>query len=718
MIDPLTLPEAEPPPANAFQISDLCRMLQTRLPEDQIQRVYQAYLMAAEAHDGQRRKSGEAYIYHPLAVARIVAEMNMDTSSIMAALLHDVLEDTTVTHEQMAEQFGDEITAMVEGLSKLTNLETSSKAEAQAENFSKMLVAMVNDIRVIIIKLSDRLHNMRTLGSMRLDKRRRIARETLEVYAPIAHRLGITQVQNELEDLGFAALYPGRYQVLEEAVRKARGNRTELVNQIEIRVKAMLEEMGIDAQVYGREKHIYSLYHKMRSKQLSFKEVTDMFAIRVVVKNIDCCYRALGCLHGLYKPRPNNFKDYIAIPKSNGYQSLHTVLMRGGIPIEAQIRTEEMDHNAQHGVAAHWIYKSGEESTPQHLAQQWFNNLLDMQQATGSSLEFYESVKLDLFPKEIFVFSPKGDIYRLPLNATPVDFAYLVHSDMGNRCRGVRIDRRVAALSTPLSTGQTVEIITQENAQPSPMWLDFVVTPRARNAIRHFLRNMDAERGLLFGRRLIARALGALGGNLDALDPEAINAALAFYGYKDWDALLLNVGLGNHTPSDVAARLIGEDTDPEPARQQTSPLIVDGPDGSVISMARCCMPIPGDNIQGVISSGRGVMVHRATCRNVAAHAEKRSQDWVPVQWSEHYQSEYVSVLIVEMDNRPGSLARVADTISKLTSNIENMSFSVTQDSLTMIRFTITVRNRKHLARLIRHLHRLPVVSRVRRDSHE
>lgn len=718
MIDPLTLPHAEPLPANAFQISDLCRMLQTRLSEEQVQLIYQAYLMAAEAHDGQKRKSGEAYIYHPLAVARIVAEMNMDTASIMVALLHDVLEDTVVTREQMAEQFGDEIAEMVEGLSKLTNLEVGSKAEAQAENFSKMLLAMVNDIRVIIIKLSDRLHNMRTLGSMRLDKRRRIARETLEVYAPIAHRLGITQIQNELEDLGFAALYPGRYQVLEEAVRKARGNRTELVNQIEIRVKAMLEEMGIEAEVYGREKHIYSLYHKMRSKQLSFKEVTDMFAIRVVVTDIDKCYRALGCLHGLYKPRPNSFKDYIAIPKSNGYQSLHTVMMRGGIPIEAQVRTEEMDHNAQHGVAAHWIYKSGKENTPQNLAQQWFSNLLDMQQATGSTLEFYESVKLDLFPKEIFVFSPKGDIYRLPPNATPVDFAYLVHSDIGNRCRGVRLDRRVAALSTPLTSGQTVDIITQENAQPSPMWLDFVATPRARNAIRQFLRNMDAERGLLFGRRLIARALGALGGNVDELQQEEIESALAYYGQKDWDALLLNVGLGNLTPSEVAARLIGEDTDPEPARLQTSPLMVESPDGSVISMARCCLPIPGDNIQGVISSGRGVMVHRATCRNVAARAEKRSQDWVPVQWSENYQAEYTTILIVEMDNRPGSLARVADTISKLTSNIENMSFSVTQDSLTQIRFNLTVHNRVHLARLLRHLHRLPVVAKVRRESHE
>lgn len=718
MIDPLTLPHAEPPPANAFQISDLCRMLQTRLSEEQVQLIYQAYLMAAEAHDGQKRKSGEAYIYHPLAVARIVAEMNMDTASIMVALLHDVLEDTVVTREQMAAQFGDEIAEMVEGLSKLTNLEVGSKAEAQAENFSKMLLAMVNDIRVIIIKLSDRLHNMRTLGSMRLDKRRRIARETLEVYAPIAHRLGITQIQNELEDLGFAALYPGRYQVLEEAVRKARGNRTELVNQIEIRVKAMLEEMGIEAEVYGREKHIYSLYHKMRSKQLSFKEVTDMFAIRVVVADIDKCYRALGCLHGLYKPRPNNFKDYIAIPKSNGYQSLHTVMMRGGIPIEAQIRTEEMDNNAQHGVAAHWIYKSGKENTSQNLAQQWFSNLLDMQQATGSPLEFYESVKLDLFPKEIFVFSPKGDIYRLPPNATPVDFAYLVHSDIGNRCRGVRLDRRVAALSTPLTSGQTVDIITQENAQPSPMWLDFVATPRARNAIRQFLRNMDAERGLLFGRRLIARALGALGGNVDELRPAEIDSALAYYGQKDWDALLLNVGLGNLTPSEVAARLIGEDIDPAPARLQTSPLMVESPDGSVISMARCCLPIPGDNIQGVISSGRGVMVHRATCRNVAARAEKRSQDWVPVQWSENYKAEYTTILIVEMDNRPGSLARVADTISKLTSNIENMSFSVTQDSLTQIRFNLTVHNRVHLARLLRHLHRLPVVAKVRRESHE
>lgn len=693
-------------------------MLQARLSEEQIQSIYKAYLMAAEAHDGQRRKSGEAYISHPLAVARIVAELNMDTSSIMAALLHDVLEDTSISREQMAAQFSDEIAEMVEGLSKLTNLEVGSKAEAQAENFSKMFLAMVNDIRVIIIKLSDRLHNMRTLGSMRPDKRRRIARETLDVYAPIARRLGITEIQNELEELGFSNLYPGRYQVLEEAARKARGNRSELINQIEIRVKAILEEMGIDAEVYGREKHIYSLYQKMRSKQLSFKEVTDMFAVRVVTKDVDSCYRALGCLHGLYKPRPYSFKDYISIPKSNGYQSLHTVLMRKGTPIEAQVRTEEMDNNAQHGVAAHWIYKSGEKDSPRQLAQQWFRNLLDMQQATGSTLEFYESVKLDLFPKEIFVFSPKGDIYRLPPNATPVDFAYLVHSDIGNSCRGVRIDRRIAALSTPLKTGQTVEIIAQENAQPSPMWLDYVVTPRARNAIRHYLRNMDEERGLLFGRRLISRALDALGSSVAELKTEEIDAALVFYRQKTWDSLLLAVGLGSLIPSEVAAHLIGKDTDPEPARQLSSPLIIDGTESALISMAHCCLPIPCDNIQGVISSGRGIIVHRANCPNVTARAETRSQDWVPVQWSESHLSDYSTILVIEMSNHPGALARVTDTIAKLSSNIENIRFSANQDSLTRVRFNLTVHNRKHLATLMRHLRSSTVVSKVRRESIE
>ncbi|MEM7376228.1 MAG: bifunctional (p)ppGpp synthetase/guanosine-3',5'-bis(diphosphate) 3'-pyrophosphohydrolase [Pseudomonadota bacterium] len=711
----LPLPLDTPHGEAEFHITDLCRMVESRFSGAEVQRVYQAYLLAAEAHDGQRRQSGEPYITHPLAVARIVADdMRMDAHAIMAALLHDVLEDTPVTYLQLAEQFGDEVARLVEGLSKLTNLE-GSKAEAQAENFRKMLLAMVSDIRVIVIKLADRLHNMRTLGAVGLAKRRRIARETLEVFAPIAHRLGITSIKNELEDRGFAALYPHRYNTLRAAVEKARGNRSELVSKIEIQSRAVLEEMGLNADVFGREKHLYSLFLKMRNKQMSFGDVYDMFAIRVIVDTVDDCYRALGRLHNLYKPVERSFKDHIAIPKNNGYQSLHTVMQTNtGVPVEAQIRTRDMDRMAQDGIAAHWKYKTGERDTPTH-AQEWLQQVLELQKSASDTLDFYESAKHDLVHKEIYVFSPKGRIFRLPMNATPVDFAYAVHSDIGNQCRAARVDRRMMPLSTQLSSGQTVEIYTHEFASPSPMWLDFVVTARARHAIRHYLRTMDDEKALLFGRRLIMRALAALGGALDAVSDDNLQRVLRKFNHSDLDALLLNLGIGNHIPSDIAAQLLGEDTDPAPAQQQTTPLLVDGPEGSVVSMARCCLPIPGDNIQGVISAGHGVVVHRAGCRNVLKRSRNRSSDWVPVQWSTHTTAEFTTHLWVAMRNQPGSLARVADTISRLTANIENISFSNSHDSLTDIQFTLTVRDRKHMARLIRQIRNLRVVERVRRE---
>ena len=703
-----------------IQISDLLNCLEGRLTPDQQKEVYRAYLLAAEAHDGQTRKSGEAYIFHPLAVAHIVAGMNLDLQSIISAILHDVLEDTEVTRETLVEEFGEEIASIVDGLSKLTSLEFRTPAEAQAANFRKMLLAMVDDIRVILIKLADRLHNMRTLGVMRQSKKRRIARETLDIFAPIANRLGIYSIKNELEDLGFQSLYPMRYRVLKESVRKARGNRKQLIQKVEILITAKLEEMGIASRVRGREKHLYSLYQKMRSKQLSFQEVYDMYAIRVVVDSVDECYRTLGLVHSLFKPVPGKFKDYIAIPKANGYQSLHTVIINPqGVHIETQIRSRDMDEYAETGVAAHWIYKDGGRSVAEGRTRQWMTSLIDLQQNAVTTVDFLENVKVDLFPHEIYVFSPKGDIFQLPQNSTPVDFAYAVHSQIGNTCITAKIDRRWASLSTPLVSGQTVEIITSENASPSPLWLNFVVTGKARAAIRHYLKNLDQDRASKFGRRLIDRALGRYAKNIEDISQDSINRLLDEFQFDNLDELYVDVGLGNHVPSLVASRLMnradpeGEDDAPNPTTE-SGPLLVEGREGAVLSLAKCCHPIPGDNIQGFITAGQGVVVHRASCKNIKRFS-RRQREWVLVEWSPDYTGDFQAEIIVELVNKPGALARVATTLSSLRSNIENIRFENQGDKNTIMRFALSVESRHHLARIIRRLRNLSIVQRVKRD---
>ncbi len=704
-----------------IQISDLLTSLEGRFTPEQLKEVYRAYLLAAEAHDGQTRKSGEAYIFHPLAVAYIVAGMNLDLQSIISAILHDVLEDTEVTRERLVEEFDEEIASIVDGLSKLTSLEFRTPAEAQAANFQKMLLAMVDDIRVILIKLADRLHNMRTLGVMRPSKKRRIARETLDIFAPIANRLGIYSIKNELEDLGFQSLYPMRYRVLKDAVRQARGNRKELIQKVEIVITAKLDEMGIRSRVRGREKHLYSLFQKMRNKQLSFQEVYDMYAIRVVVDTVDQCYRSLGLVHSLYKPVPGKFKDYIAIPKANGYQSLHTVIINPqGVHIETQIRSRDMDDYAETGVAAHWIYKDGEPTAAQGRTRQWLTNLIDLQQNAVTTVDFLENVKVDLFPHEIYVFSPKGDIFQLPLNSTPVDFAYAVHSQIGNTCITAKIDRRWASLSTPLESGQTVEIITSENASPSPLWLNFVVTGKARAAIRHYLKNLDQNKATQFGRRLIDRALGRYAKNIEDISDENVSRMLEELQFSNLEELYIDVGLGNHLPSLVAARLMnktdpeGHDTTPKPTTE-SGPLMVEGREGAVLSLAKCCHPIPGDNIQGLITPGQGIVVHRASCRNIKRFS-RRPKEWVMVEWSpESSGGDFQAEIIVELVNQPGALARVATTLSSLRSNIENIRFENQGDQNTIMRFALTVESRHHLARIIRRLRNLSIVQRVKRD---
>ena len=708
-----------------YTIDDLCAELEPRLDADALERIRRAYTFGARAHEGQQRLTGEAYITHPLSVARTVSELSLDADSIVAALLHDVLEDTSVPREGIETDFGETVARLVDGLSKLTHLSFNSRAEQQAANFQKMMLAMVDDIRVVLIKLADRLHNMRTLHVMPVHKRHRIARETLDIYAPIANRLGINTLKHELEDLAFAALYPMRYRILSEAVRRARGNRKELMQKIEILMVERLHQEGLDARVIGREKPLCSMYRKMREKHLSFHEVFDKFAIRVIVDSVDTCYRTLGLLHNLYKPVSGRFKDYIAIPKGNGYQSLHTALFGPhSIAIEVQIRTADMDRFAESGIAAHWLYKSrGDDSEhplrTQGPAREWLRSLLDMQQSTGSSVEFLEHVKMDLFPDEMYVFSPRGDIYKLPAQSTVIDFAYAVHSQIGHTCVAAKIDRRLSPLSTPLHSGQTVEVVTAPGSTPSPLWLNFVVTAKARSAIRHYLKHQATEEATEFGRRLVRRHVDRYGMTIDDIEPERMQRTLTEFGYRDADHLWIEVGLGNRLPSQVVKRLVPEDrvaaTGANREKTGVEPVLLEGGDSMVVSFARCCRPIPGDNIQGFLSAGKGVVIHRADCSNVADY-RRRPDKWLPVEWAPDAEGEFSACITVEVMDRRGVLARVATLISDQDANIEHLEFEDRDRMTSVLRLVLSVHHRVHLARIIRTLRQLPAVMRVRRET--
>lgn len=707
------------PSGKPFGADELRALLATYLPPEQVAEVDRGYEFSARAHAGQQRLSGEPYIFHPLAVARILAEMHMDHQSVIAALLHDVIEDTPTAKDEIAGAFGDEVAALVDGVSKLTQINTRSKAEAQAESFRKMMLAMVQDIRVILIKLADRLHNMRTLGIMPSEKRRRIARETLGIYAPIANRLGMNHMRLELEDLGFAALYPARYRVLSEAMKRARGNRKRIIGQVEGALSRALTEEGVEGQVLGREKHLYSLYQKMRRKELSFSDVLDVYAFRIVVDKVDTCYRVLGICHNLYKPVPGRFKDYIAIPKTNGYQSLHSTLFGPhGVPLEIQIRTREMDHVAESGIAAHWQYKLGDSAGagPQARAREWLTNVLEMQRQAGNSLEFLENVKVDLFPEEVYLFTPKGEILRLPVGATAVDFAYAVHTDVGNRCVAAKVDRRVVPLSTQLRSGQTVEIITSSSAHPNPAWLNFIVTARARANIRHYLKQLRGEEAATLGARMLDRALAPFHVSLGQVPQAAKQATLAEMDLASMDQLLQGIGLGQHMAPLTARRILqhmGISTEVEAVPTDRTPLAIKGTEGMVVTFARCCRPIPGDRILGYLSSGRGIVIHTQSCRNLSEF-RKHPDKWIDVQWAETIDREFPAEIRLEAVNQRGVLATMASEISQLGSNIENVQVDDRDGISSTLNFVVQVRDRVHLARIMRRLRGMSCVVRVNR----
>lgn len=709
----------------AVKISDLCRTLEEYLDPDAINQVHQAFLFSRKAHKDQRRYSGDLYIHHPIAVAQILAGMHMDKESLIAALLHDVIEDTYVEKNDVIERFGSEVAELVDGVTKLTKIPFENRMVAQAENFRKMVLAMANDIRVIIIKLSDRLHNMRTIGAVPPDKRRRIAKETLEIYAPIANRLGINTLRLNLEDLCMEAIYPMRSRILKECVKKARGNRSEMVEKIKSALEARLAQDQIEAEVTGREKHLYSIYQKMSTKHIRFNDLFDVFAFRIIVKDLDTCYRCLGAAHNLYKPVPGKFKDYIAIPKYNGYQSLHTVLFGPrGFPIEIQIRSRDMQKVADSGVAAHWLYKDKDNNlaTSAHIrAREWIKNLLEMQQTTGSSLEFIENVKIDLFPEEIYIFTPKGSIIELPRNSTPVDFAYAVHTQVGDTCLAAKVDRRLVPLHTPLESGQTVEIIAIPGTKPNPAWLDFVVSAKARACIRHHLKQLKHEDALALGRRLFDKALSSFDMALESIPQNKLLELLNSLGLNQLDDLFEGIGLGKFLPMVIARRLNDQPLDAPNVQQErrkrprNAPLPISGTEGMVVSFAKCCQPIPDDQIVGFVSVGKGIVVHRRGCRNVSEYINN-PEKWVDVRWADQIERDFSVGIRVDVKNQRGVLGAVAATISDENANIENVSIEELESEgmVSTLQFTVAVHNRIHLARIIKRLRGVHNVLRISR----
>jgi len=691
------------------------------LPPEQVRQVRRAYEIGARAHEGQTRKSGEAYITHPVAVAGILADLRLDAETLCAAILHDALEDTPLPRSEIEREFSVTVAELVDGVTKLDKLHFRDRQEAAAESFRKMMLAMARDLRVILIKLADRLHNMRTLDAMATESRRRIARETLEIYAPIAQRLGMNKIKAELQDLGFRALYPMRHRVISKRIAAQPVMRREALATIEAQLAQRMAQEGLRNHLVSRVKSPWSIYTKMRQENKNLEQVLDVFGFRIVVPTVMQCYHALGAVHSIYKPLDARFRDFIAIPKANGYQSLHTVLFGPyGAPVEVQIRTEDMDLVAERGIAAHWVYKSAGAggSAAQARAQDWVRNLMDTQQSAGSSLEFLENVKVDLFPDEVYLFTPKGDILALPRNATALDFAYAVHTDVGNHAVAARLDKKLVPLRTKLSSGQSVEVITAPSATPGPQWLEFVVSSKARTAIRHFLKRLEHEDAVDLGHRMLDRALEALESSLDRVPAGRIEQLLAELRYRRLEELLADIALGNRMPAQVARLMVhGQDAAPNdaglPAAMNSERIMITGSERGVLSFAACCHPIPGDEIMGYLSAGKGVVVHRADCPNVAEY-RKFPERCVPMAWDRNVEGDYRVALRIEVENKPGVLAQVAAAVAESNSNIDAVEYRERDVAVSVMEFAIEVRNRKHLADVIRRIRRLGVVHGVQR----
>jgi guanosine-3',5'-bis(diphosphate) 3'-pyrophosphohydrolase len=679
----------------------------TYLSPNQLELVGQAYQFAHEVHKGQTRRTGHAYITHPSAVALILAEMSMDHETIMAALLHDVIEDTDINKSSLGKIFGRPVSEIVDGVSKLSKI-FGSQAEAQAENFQKMAMAMAKDIRVILVKIADRLHNMRTIGVMSREQRKRIAKETLDFYAPIANRLGINSLKLELEELAFRALYPFRAETISAAVRSSRGHKKELMDEVTESILAALTREGINAEVVGRQKNAYSIYRKMKAQHKSFSEILDVFGIRIVVDQVDSCYRAIGVVHNLYKPVSARFKDYIAIPKINGYQSLHTSLFTSdGAPIEVQIRTKQMAAIADNGIAGHWLYKAGDErvDSGQKRAHQWVQGLLELQQRAGNPLEFIEHLKVDLFADEVYVFTPQGEIMELPRGACPIDFAYSIHTDIGNRCVACRIDKSLAPLSMQLESGQSVEIISSEEARPNPDWLTFVVTSKARSAIRMALKNQQDSESIALGRKLLNRALANANTSINKLDFRRLRRVFNEMGVRKLNELLAAIGNGDLMAYVAAQKLLAADNPDYEAVivEGGGPVAIRGGEGLVIHYGKCCGPVPGDPILGHMTPGKGLVVHIESCPNINEFRKRASREIIPARWTSKTEGEFQTALRVNVSRRKGIFAQIAAEISSMEAGIESISTEERNAEVSTIDISLTVKSRSHLARVLRKL---------------
>jgi GTP diphosphokinase / guanosine-3',5'-bis(diphosphate) 3'-diphosphatase len=702
-------------------LTSVIKLAQTYLGDEDIKRIREAYRFSDFAHLGQTRKSGEPYISHPTAVAETCAQWKLDTESLMAALLHDVMEDSDTTKQELKEKFGVQVAELVDGLSKLDKLEYASREVAQAESFRKMLLAMARDVRVMLIKLADRLHNMRTLDVMEPAKAKRIANETLEIYAPIASRLGLYKLYRELQDLAFKAQYPFRFATLQKALRAARGNRREVLGKIQDEITKRLQQANLAVDIYGREKTLFGVYRKMREKRRSFSEVLDIYAFRVVVEKPEQCYLALGVIHGTFKPIPGRFKDFIGLPKVNGYQSLHTAVVGPfGTPVEFQIRTREMQRTAEQGIAAHWLYKAEKESFTdlQKRTHQWLQSLLEIGQQTSDSLEFIENVKVDLFPDAVYVFTPKGQIRALPRGATIIDYAYSVHTEVGDTTIAARLNGQSVALRQELRSGDVVEVITDSNSHPNPMWLSFVRTGKARAEIRLSLRKQSSNESIELGKRLLEQALAAMRIDAASLDPTVIERGARDAGAKSVDELYQDIGLGKRL-APVAARSLALQFSGKPATAaaamllpRLAPIFIHGNEGSAVSYGNCCHPLPGDHIIGHLRGGHGLIVHRHDCATAVQQQNKDAERWVDVHWSDDVNGQFRTDIELLVSESRGALARVAAQLAAADANIVHVQMEDNPAQTASMRFSIQVKDRVHLAQVMREVRKLPDVQRI------